>query len=181
LPVLAALILLATPAAAQTVIADFNGDGVRDRVDPCRGCADVVVRASNGTQIQRLHAHHPVVGLVVADVNDDGTPDIIVRTDRPGLHVWVNRGRGRFVRTRGRPLPSHGARLSRGSMTPRAPDADAIAASNADPSPFLKPDVVAAVRGVWTTGPFRRPRAPAAHFRIRPRAPRGPPPVLLFS
>ena len=172
---LAAIVVLTTPLSAQTIVVDFNGDGVRDRVDSFRGDAVVIVRGADGAPIQRLHTRYPVVGLVVADVNHDGSPDIIVRTSHPGLHVWVNRGGGRFVRARGHVTRAHGARVGRGSMTPRGPDPVGSQAGNVDTAPVLMPDVDAGVGIAWTAGALPRPRAPVSSFSIRPRAPRGPP------
>lgn len=91
--------LLAPGAAlADSLHADFDGDGVRDRIEVGARPMELAVRLSNG-RAQRLQADDLILRFVVADVNRDGHPDVVASTLRSGLQIWINKGRGLFARS----------------------------------------------------------------------------------
>ena len=94
--VLLALVCGPRTVAAEVVLADLNGDGVRDWIETAPGGAELVVHTSHRHRAQRLRLPDRVVRVVVGDVNRDGRTDIIATTRRAGIFVWLNAGRGRF-------------------------------------------------------------------------------------
>ena len=92
LSVAAAVCLLASPAAAA-IDADFNGDGVLDRVVLSHPPENhIVVRLSGGAP-QILTAYDRIVSIVAADVNHDGEVDLSALSERRGVFVWLNKGK----------------------------------------------------------------------------------------
>ena len=90
--------LLAPVAArADSVRTDFDGDGIRDRIEVSARSTELAVRLSNGRTVQRLEADDLIFRFVVADVDRDGDPDVVATTGRSGLQIWINRGSGRFT------------------------------------------------------------------------------------
>jgi hypothetical protein len=88
----AALCLLASPAEAA-VEADFNGDGVLDRVVlPRPPDTNIVVRVSGGVP-QVLKFHDRIISIVATDVNHDGEIDLSALSERRGVFIWLNKGK----------------------------------------------------------------------------------------
>jgi hypothetical protein len=87
-----ALCLLASPADAA-VEADFNGDGLVDRVVlPRPPDTNIVVRLSNGArQVLKFHDH--IISIVATDINHDGEIDLSALSERHGVFVWLNKGK----------------------------------------------------------------------------------------
>jgi hypothetical protein len=48
---------------------------------------------------QVLRSSEPIAAVAVADIDNDGNPDIVASSGGPGLLFWRNAGRGRFVFT----------------------------------------------------------------------------------
>ena len=88
----AALCLLAAPAEAA-LEADFNGDGVLDRVVlPHPPETNIVVRVSGGAP-QVLKFHDRIISIVATDVNHDGEIDLSALSERRGVFIWLNKGK----------------------------------------------------------------------------------------
>lgn len=84
--------LLASPADAA-VDADFNGDGLVDRVVlPHPPDTNIVVRLSNGAP-QVLRFYDRIVSIVATDINHDGAIDLTALSERRGVFVWLNKGK----------------------------------------------------------------------------------------
>ena len=96
----AALAAAPVVASAQTLSADFNGDGIHDQVEPGVRPTEIVVRLSSGHRQRRLRADSPIIRLTAVDFNRDGQLDLVATTRPGGLTVWINRGNGHFFRHR---------------------------------------------------------------------------------
>jgi VCBS repeat protein len=89
----AAVCLVAAPARAA-LDADFNGDGIIDRIVlPRPPETRIVVRLSGGVP-QVLNFHDRIISVVAADVDHDGDLDIGALSERRGVFIWLNKGRG---------------------------------------------------------------------------------------
>jgi hypothetical protein len=83
---------LASPADAA-VEADFNGDGLIDRVVlPRPPDTNIVVRFSNGAP-QVLKFYDRIISIVATDINHDGEIDLSALSERRGVFVWLNKGK----------------------------------------------------------------------------------------
>jgi hypothetical protein len=172
----AAWVLLAlgmsVSASAQVVVADLNGDGIRDRVEMSPTGTELIVHTSHRHRSQRLRTRDHIVRVVVSDVNRDGRVDIVVTTRRAGLQVWLNAGRGRFRAARPR-APTAEWRRSDGTEEPPS-------AANDDGADSLGAMLVLA-GGTRAPAPdavfqpFHRSHAIFSSRSTRPRVPRGPP------
>ena len=85
--------LFAAPARAA-LDADFNGDGILDRIVlPHPPQTHIVVRLSGGVP-QVLNFHDRIISVVAADVDHDGNLDIGTLSERRGVLIWLNKGQG---------------------------------------------------------------------------------------
>jgi len=126
----------ASPAAA--IEADFNGDGVADRVVlPRPPDTYIVVRVSGGFP-QVLKTHDRIVAIVAADVNHDGDIDLSALSERRGVFVWLNKGKasnGHFRALKRRHHPGTFSLSTRGplaSAPERRPDGAPATSSQDD-------------------------------------------------
>ena len=84
--------MLASPAAAA-IDADFNGDGVLDRVVlPHPSQTHIEVRVS-GAAPQILKIYDRIVAVVATDIDHDGAIDLSALSERRGVFVWLNKGK----------------------------------------------------------------------------------------
>jgi hypothetical protein len=96
-------------AAAQTLTADINGDGVRDRIEARRAPAELVVRLSNLEPAQHLRFSGSILDIAVTDVDADGNSDLVATTTgrrHVRVFVWTNAGRGKLVTRAPKPRDS---------------------------------------------------------------------------
>ena len=105
----ASVLLLPVAALAGSIPTDFDGDGVRDRIELTARPTELAVRLSKGLAPQRLKADDLILKFVVADVDRDGDSDVVASTGRSGLQIWINRGSGRFAAL----VPRHAPRRPR--------------------------------------------------------------------
>jgi hypothetical protein len=106
----ASALLVPVAALADSVHTDFDGDGVRDRIEVSARSTELAVRLSNSRALQRLEANDQILRFVVTDVDRDGDPDVVATTGRSELQIWINRGSGRFA---ARPVPRRAPRRTR--------------------------------------------------------------------
>ena len=178
-----AVTVVAVPAAAsaQALLADFNGDGIHDRVEPGVRPTEVVVRLSSGHRQRHLQADSPIIKLTAIDFNRDGHLDLVATTRPGGLTVWINRGNGHFFRHRaGHPAPDQlqYARTAASRTHRRQPQGDNSDDVASRPLP-LNPDT----RVIHEFSYVRHTRdGRVVHIRFQSRSlvPRGPPPSQLF-
>jgi hypothetical protein len=181
------LLLIAGAAAAQTLTADINGDGVWDRIETRRAPGELIVRLSSREPAQHLEFSGSILGVVVTDVDRDGDSDLVLATAgkrHVRMFVWTNAGRGKFV-SRG-----HKARDSlacdqlvhshRRLTSPGPAFADGDLCSDA---PGLLVLTSIGLRGrPMVSEPLDSPDEPlVARLRYDRPSPRGPPLALLFS
>jgi hypothetical protein len=117
----ASALLLPVAALADSIPTDFDGDGVRDRIEVSARPTELAVSLSKGRAPQRLEADDLILRFVVADVDRDGDPDVVASTGRSGLQIWINRGSGRFAAM---PVPRHAPRRTRHFIDDYKPSGD---------------------------------------------------------
>jgi hypothetical protein len=184
---LALPVLLAAPAAtaAQTLTADVNGDGIRDRIETRRASAELVVRLSNLEPAQHLRVSGSVLDIVLTDVDADGDSDLVATTRvrrRVHVFVWTNAGHGKFVSRIPRPrdaLVCH--RLGHRRLTsPGRPSPDGDLCGDA--VGLLVLTSIGLQGRPMVSEPLQlADEAPVARIRYDRRSPRGPPSTILFS
>jgi hypothetical protein len=176
--------LLASPADAA-VEADFNGDGLIDRIVlPRPPDTNIVVRLSNGAP-QVLKFHDRILAIVATDINHDGEIDLSALSERHGVFVWLNKGKashgrlkalkrkhhhpgGFSLSTRGplasAPGSSPDGPAATGSQDDRDADHDARATHDHDPRPTTELSCLVVPRLTDARGMASPSRAPpSAH------------------
>jgi hypothetical protein len=129
--------LLASPADAS-VEADFNGDGLIDRVVlPRPPDTNIVVRLSNGApQVLKFYDH--IISIVATDINHDGAIDLSALSERHGVFVWLNKGKTSHGRLKALQRKHH---YPGGfSLSTRGPLASAPGSSADGPAATTSPD-----------------------------------------
>jgi hypothetical protein len=184
---LALPVLLAAPAAAaaQTLTADVNGDGVHDRIETRRASAELVVRLSNREPAQHLRVFGSVLDIVLTDVDGDGDSDLVVTARirrRVHVFVWTNAGRGKFVSRIPKPPKSLAChRLAHKRLTSpgrSSPDGDLCG----DAVGLFVLTSIGLQGRPMVSEPLQFADEPlVARLRHDRRSPRGPPATLLFS
>jgi hypothetical protein len=174
-------VLLLAPrvhAMDAAVAADFDGDGVPDRVTVDRLEPSLVrIWLSRTGTTDVIHSREPLLHIVATDLDGDYRPEIIASKASPGLQIWT-RGRKGF-------RAFHPRRVSRQSDLnvphPRARDksnsAPVCAAWEVKPlAPSPKPAdrAWAPSRVDWQQTPAYVSRLVTARHFLR-RAPRPPP------
>ena len=97
-------------AAAQTLTADINGDGVRDRIETRRAPGGARRPAFESEPAQHLRFSGSILDIVVTDVDADGDSDLVATTTgRPAC-----------------PRASCGRMPGRGKLVSRCPEAAQI-------------------------------------------------------
>jgi hypothetical protein len=177
-----AALLVPSLAQADTVRADLDGDGVRDRIEFKRESREFAIRFSSTQQSQRLRVNDLIVTFVLADVDRDGDPDLVANTRTSGVHVWINKGRGFFaarthsVRTSHIRLTRHRARPAvRGVPTSGADDSTL----NDCPRSSILASGPARERLLAVCEAPMQSGAPLAKTACPRRTPRGPPSILV--
>jgi hypothetical protein len=165
--------LTSAPARADTLHADFDGDGVRDRIDIGLRVRELDVRLSTSRTPQRLRADDLILRFVVTDIDRDGDPDVVASTRRIGLQIWINTGRGRFAARSSRvDVVIHAGRPSVGGAVNRQSDDSACTDQTRELVPTCHPRGQPLLASRRTTG-STRPRE--SRFEHSPRIARGPP------
>jgi len=114
---LCAVLFLAPAAAHAAIAADFDGDGVLDRVVLPRPPETNIVIDLSGSAPQVLKLSSRLISIVAVDVDHDGNLDISALSERRGLLVWLNKaGHGRFAALKKQKV-RRGPGFSRGSHT----------------------------------------------------------------
>lgn len=171
-------------AAAQTLTADINGDGVRDRIET-RRAAELVVRLSGLEPAQHLRFSGSILDLALTDVDSDGDSDLVATTTgrrHLRMFVWTNAGRGKFVSRLPRPPdPTVCHRLGHRRLTsPGRPSPDGDECADAVGLVVLT-SIGLAGRPMVSEPLHVADQLLVARARYDRRSPRGPPSPLLFS
>jgi hypothetical protein len=177
---LAAAIFLAPVDARASIAADFNGDGVLDRVVLPRPPETNIVVHLSGSAPQVLRLSSRLISIVAVDVDHDGNLDLSALSERRGLLVWLNKaGHGRFAALKKQHV-RRGLGFSRGSKTTATSrDYESPAASGDQGG---SPDADAPRAGPLFEPPRANDTVPAFHAAPsqapdNTTAPRGPPPL----
>jgi len=177
-----AALLVPSLARADTVRADLDGDGVRDRIEFTRGSREFAIRFSSTQQWQRLHVTDLIVTFVVADVDRDGDPDLVANTTTSGVHVWINKRRGVFAARTPSARPTH-IRLARHRAAPAVrgvpTPGDDDSTLNDSPRPSIVASAPARERLIAVCEAPLQSGAPLAKTACPRRTPRGPPSILV--
>jgi hypothetical protein len=83
--------ILAVPgvAAAETVFADVDRDGIRDVLSVLGTSRSTLqVWISSTQQFRKLHTTRPIYRVVAVDVDGDGRPEIVASDTSAKLHIW---------------------------------------------------------------------------------------------
>ena len=177
--------LAPSTAAAQTLTADINGDGVRDRIETRRATGELVVRLSNREPAQHLRFSGSILDVAVTDVDSDGYSDLVATTTgrrHLRVFVWTNAGRGKFVSRLPRPPdPTLCHRLGHRRLTsPGRPLPDDDLCGD-DGGLFVLTSIELEGRPMVSEPLHVAEQLLVARARYDRRSPRGPPPPLLFS
>ena len=169
-------LLLPAAARADTLHADFDGDGVHDRIDLAARVTELNVRLSRSRVMQRLSADDVILRFIVADIDRDGRPDVVARTRRDGLQIWMNTGGGHFT--------AHSSKVSRLRSAGQL-NVNTLSARRADDSACNDQtrELISSCspRGQPLGESCRAAIVPGARefpFQHSPRIARGPPPPL---
>jgi hypothetical protein len=177
-----AALLVPTLAQADSLRADLDGDGIRDRIEFGPGSRELAVRLSGTRQWQRLQSRDRIVRFVVADIDHDGDPDLVANTHRSGLRIWINKGRGLFA-ARARHVSSRRVRFTVGPWRAGVHGVRAIRFDDTtlnDPSRlFIVWSVPACARSVAGCETALSRDTALTAFTSRRQAPRGPPSLLI--
>jgi len=169
-------------AHADSLRADLDGDGVRDRIEYGQGSRALAIRFSATHRWQRLHSGDLIVTFVVTDVDRDGDPDLVANTRQSGLLVWINKGRGLFS-TRSKHLRSRHPRLALHHPKPRVQAVQIVRLDDStlnDSNRLLIVDWVPARARLVPVGDTAILTDSAlTDFTSRRRPPRGPPARLV--
>jgi hypothetical protein len=167
-------------AAADRVVADLDGDGVRDHVVVSQSDRTLVrVWLSSTHRMALIHSREPVLSLAAADVDGDSRADLVAGM-KSAVRIWVRKdGRFRAYSVRNH---SFNSRFSR--TRNRAGNADPLCAElNATDYSHVAPPVestvltMTPVRTVWTD--LSHPvRGPTSGSPVLPFTPRPPPAAL---
>jgi hypothetical protein len=172
--VLAGVLFTPAAAVAQSLQVDLNGDGVRDRVDAGARRTELTIYIANQRRIQLLRTDDAIVRLAIADVDSDGDSDLVASTRRVGLHVWINHGRGRFVRLVSPDARSRGtSRLA--SLHTSARQTGSSNEWNDDAKLLIQPTTYGSAHACIATRARPPSRTPDNKLRFDRRVPRGPP------
>ncbi len=161
-------------ACADTLRADFDGDGVRDRIDVAAPFRELDVRLSRTRALQRLRADDLILRFVVADIDRDGDPDVLAHTRRSGLQIWINTGRGLFAAHSSNAQPF--GRTGGVSLTGAGDRPGDDSACNDQPRQFVEPCSPRAAPLLSSRRAAAPPRARESRFEHSTRIARGPPP-----
>jgi hypothetical protein len=88
----AAVCLLVSPVEAA-IEADFNGDGVLDRVVLSHPHETSIVVRMPGSPPQVLKLHDRIIAIIATDINHDGEIDLGALSERRGVFIWLNGGK----------------------------------------------------------------------------------------
>jgi hypothetical protein len=177
-----AALLVPNLAQADTVRADLDGDGVRDRVEFKPGSREFAIRFSSTQQWQQLRARDLIVTFVLADVDRDGDPDLVANTSTSGVHVWINKGRGFFAARTHSARTSH-IRLTRHRARPAVRGVPTAGADDSTLNDSPRSSIVASApareRLIAVCAAPMQSGAPLAKTACPRRTPRGPPSILV--
>jgi hypothetical protein len=177
----AAFFCAASAHASERVIADFDGDGVRDQVVVSRHDPTIMrVWLSSTRRVDIIRSREPILQIAAANLDDDARAELIARVPAT-LRVWAGRN-GHFHTYRPR-LGTITTRLSRARNH----------ASNADPlcaeigvwecsviAPSLQSTLLTTPpppRAAWTDA-SNPVRGPTSRTPVHPFSPRPPPAAL---
>jgi hypothetical protein len=160
---LALVCLLPAPARAA-VLADFNHDGIADRVQVSSSSDRRLVVRVSGAVPQVLRLRDRLIAVVAVDIDHDGDLDLGALSERHGLLIWLNGGgHGRFTALKKKRV-AHGVRFPA--------EASLLATESHDDRPVVQdsqPDGDPAVRAARGNAIFV---PPSRAFTLTPFCPR---------
>jgi hypothetical protein len=182
--------LLHSPFEQRLVAADFDNDQKPDGAVLFDGGQfhgqksfriELHVSGGNDTELS-FESNEPALAISALDVNQDGSPDIVVEQPftHKRLHVWLNDGHGTFSKARVEDFQSSGRD---GPYDFKAPslgqECPALYLPSRLGSELVFVKAAAPSLGSPTSGRHIRPIHSAAHARVdEPNPSRGPPSFL---
>lgn len=181
LSLLSVFLLLGMPvasAAGPSVVADFDGDGLRDHAELClREPSQIHIWLSGTQRTWTLRSATPILSLAASDLDGDRKAELIASGPSAGLQIWTGR--------RGRLTPFHSRRGStathfhdKGHSVDYGPDEAPAADAGQTSAPPIALALSPAARAPALV-PARASTRSAAHSDsarvLAPLAPRPPP------
>lgn len=175
----AVLLMCARQASASgRVVADFDGDGIRDHGVVSRHDPTIVrVWLSRTHRMALIHSREPLLSAAASDVSPDSSADVVARM-KSAVREWVRKnGRSHAYRVRTHAFNSRFTRTRNhaGNADPLCAELNGTDYSHVAPSVESTVLTMTPVRAVWTdlSHPVRGPTSSSPVLPFTPR----PPPV----
>ena len=167
----------AAQAAETSIAADFDGDGLDDRVTVDSGEPSVLhIWLSTTGTTSTIRCAAPVLRIIARDLDGDHRAELIGRDSAAGLHIWTNKRKGFHAFRPHRIVPGALGRATRHSWDDGPPsDTSGVSGKKALPVGLaFSADSRSPARGSASSLPIVS-RTAGTHRPLTPLRPRPPP------